>query len=488
MKLSLTCVISFIILVCQNIVLGQINDCSVFTPFSFGVIADCQCGSADCNSIPKLEEAINYYNNQTNIEFCVHLGDFIETSIDNYDLVQPIYESLNVPQYYALGNHEFDVPDNEKANIKDRLNMPDYYYSWSVYNWRFIVINSTDLAFYTEAIFPDSVAERDSIFDSDSKNRTNAGALSKTQLNWIENTISTAQTNNENVVLFAHHPIFPANARNVWNDEALIGLIEKYDNVVAFMNGHVHEGNYGEKNGIHYITYKAMKVHTNSYSVVEVVRDTLYVKGFGEADNYTLTYTAKTLWEDEDNDTVCDEDDVCNNFDDLLIGETCNDNDPCTIQDVFTNQCLCKGISSNLNASYVVQNVSSANISDGSIDVLVGGGVAPYNYSWSNNATSKDLDNIAFGIYALTITDAQGCLISIADIEVQNNCAEQLNLNQPAILNNGLYNADALIKSNLIIDANQIIEYSANNCIELTDSFEVKQGAQFDVKIGGCIR
>jgi len=471
MKLSLTCLTILIMLVCQNIVFAQINDCSVFTPFSFGVIADCQCGSADCNSIPKMEEAINYYNYQTDIEFCVHLGDFIETSIDNYDLMQPIYESLSAPQYYALGNHEFDVPDNQKANIKDRLNMPDYYYSWKVYNWRFIVINSTDLAFYTEAIFPDSVAERDSIFESDSKNKTNAGALSKTQLGWIENTISTAQANNENVVLFAHHPVFPANARNIWNDEALIDLIEKYDNVVAFMNGHVHEGNYGEKNGIHYITYKAM---------------TLYVKGFGEADNYTLTYTAKTLWQDADNDTVCDDDDVCNNFNDLLIGEACDDNNPCTLQDTYTNQCLCEGSPSNLSASYIVQHVSSASINDGAIDVSVIGGVAPYSYEWSNNVFVQDLDNIMMGVYSLTISDAQGCIVFIEDILVENNCVEQLNLNHPLILNDGLYKAGALIKSNLIIETNQFIEYSARVCIELIDSFEVKQGAQFDAKIGGC--
>jgi len=466
MKLSLTFLASLFIFINQNLLIAQINDCSNFFPFSFGVIADCQCGSADCNSIPKMEEAIDYYNNQTDIEFCVSLGDFIETSIDNYDLVQPIYESLNAPQYYALGNHEFDVPDNEKANIKDRLNMPDYYYSWSIYNWRFIVINSTDLAFYTEAVFPNSVQERDSIFESDSQNRSNAGALSKLQLNWIENTVSNAQINNENVVLFAHHPVFPANARNIWNDEALI--------------------DYGEKNGIHYITYKAMKIHTNSYSVVEVVRDTLYVKGFGEADNYTLTYTAKTLWQDTDNDTVCDDDDICNNFDDLLIGKACDDNNPCTVEDTFTNQCLCEGTPSNLTASYVVQNVSSTNISDGAIEVLVSGGIASYTYEWSNNATTEDLESIAMGVYTLTITDAQDCMFSTGNIQVENNCEEKLNLNQPITLSSGLYKADALIKSNLIIDSNQTIEYSARACIELTDSFEVKQGAQFSAKIGGC--
>ncbi len=46
---------------------------------------------------------------------------------------------------------------------------------------------------------------------------------------------------------------------------------------------------------------------------------------------------------DADNDGVCDIDDVCPDFNDNLIGTSCNDNDPCTENDVWGTDCNCAG-------------------------------------------------------------------------------------------------------------------------------------------------
>ena len=46
---------------------------------------------------------------------------------------------------------------------------------------------------------------------------------------------------------------------------------------------------------------------------------------------------------DADGDGVCDEDDVCPDFDDNLIGTSCDDGDACTNNDVYTVNCLCEG-------------------------------------------------------------------------------------------------------------------------------------------------
>jgi uncharacterized repeat protein (TIGR01451 family) len=47
--------------------------------------------------------------------------------------------------------------------------------------------------------------------------------------------------------------------------------------------------------------------------------------------------------------------------------------------------------------------------SNGSITLTVSGGTAPFSYIWSNGATSKDLTNLAPGMYSVTVTDANGC-------------------------------------------------------------------------------
>jgi hypothetical protein len=46
---------------------------------------------------------------------------------------------------------------------------------------------------------------------------------------------------------------------------------------------------------------------------------------------------------------------------------------------------------------------------DGAVDLSVNNGQAPFNYLWSNGATSEDLTALSFGLYQVTVTDASGC-------------------------------------------------------------------------------
>ena len=45
----------------------------------------------------------------------------------------------------------------------------------------------------------------------------------------------------------------------------------------------------------------------------------------------------------------------------------------------------------------------------GSIDVAVSGGTGPYQYAWSNGATTEDISGLQVGQYVLTVTDANQC-------------------------------------------------------------------------------
>lgn len=47
--------------------------------------------------------------------------------------------------------------------------------------------------------------------------------------------------------------------------------------------------------------------------------------------------------------------------------------------------------------------------SDGAIDITVSGDYPPFNYSWSNGATSEDLSGLSAGTYTVTVSDASLC-------------------------------------------------------------------------------
>jgi gliding motility-associated-like protein len=60
----------------------------------------------------------------------------------------------------------------------------------------------------------------------------------------------------------------------------------------------------------------------------------------------------------------------------------------------------------------------SPGFNNGSIDLTISGGVAPYNYSWSNGDTTEDISGLTEGYYDIIITDANGCSILKDSIEI----------------------------------------------------------------------
>ncbi len=54
----------------------------------------------------------------------------------------------------------------------------------------------------------------------------------------------------------------------------------------------------------------------------------------------------------------------------------------------------------------------STGFDDGSIDLLMTGGVTPFIYAWSNGSTTEDLTGLTQGSYKVTVTDANGCVVA----------------------------------------------------------------------------
>lgn len=272
-----------------------------FPEFEIGVVADCQycnCEAAGVRyyrkSPNRLHNAVKVFNKHA-LDYSIHLGDFIDRDFVSFDTVAPIWNNQKADNYHVLGNHDFSVIDSLKSLIFEKLNIQDRYYSIVKNNWRFIVLDGNDLSIHG-ALSETKKLQTDSLFTLlSSKNMPNLvewnGGLSNEQLKWVENELKTSSENRERVGFYCHFPSFGEDqSHNLWNYEQLLAIIDKYECVKFYFNGHNHAGSYVERNGVHYLNFKGM-VDTDdstSFATVTFRNDSLLVKGFGREPSRSL--------------------------------------------------------------------------------------------------------------------------------------------------------------------------------------------------------
>jgi predicted phosphodiesterase len=266
--------------------------------FSFGAIADCQyCAGPNrgsrhyASSAGKLRECVAELNKH-DLEFVIHLGDFIDRDYSSFDKVLPIYQSLQMPAYHALGNHDFDVADELKGKVVERMGMESKYYEFSVEDWRFIVLDGNDVSFHAYPKNSPKYKDTERYY-RENKIRSPRwnGAVGSEQVAWLRKILQKAEKQKEQVAVFCHFPVYPADPHNLWNAGEIISLLEEFSCVKAYINGHNHKGKYGQKNGIHYLTLKGMvETKTNAYSIIHVAENFLNLKGYGREKDLTLNF------------------------------------------------------------------------------------------------------------------------------------------------------------------------------------------------------
>lgn len=260
------------------------------------------------------------------VSLLINLGDIIdgkcataehgEKAIDN--VLDALSEYTHGRILHTYGNHELYVHGREE--IFQKLNIPFViedatselvgYYSFVTNKIRFIVLDSYDIALMgrcpetslkrREAVQWLSVNNPNYPNDENSPKGLNGlkkrfvafnGAVGTVQLQWLQETLRTAKSNNEKVIVLSHQPILPGSSSPlclIWNFNDVLHVLRQYRcTIMASFAGHAHRGGYArdEQSGIHFRVFESVLETPRpymTYGFVDIHEDFMQVRGIGE--------------------------------------------------------------------------------------------------------------------------------------------------------------------------------------------------------------
>lgn len=262
--------------------------------FEVGLVADAQFADIEAKgtrfyrqSVAKLGAAVEHFNS-CDLAFCVHLGDLIDREWRSFDeITKPLAPSRH-RWHQLLGNHDFDVLDEVKPRVPGRLGMAWRYGSFDHGGFRFVILDTNDVSTYAHANgTPEKAhAEAELARVKAAKLRQAQpwnGGIGPKQLAWLDRTCAEARPAGLPVIIFAHHPVWPEDQHNVWNAAEVLAVLDRHPNVVAWINGHNHAGNFAERNGVPFVTMRGMveTADTTAFATMMLAHDRLVLTGHG---------------------------------------------------------------------------------------------------------------------------------------------------------------------------------------------------------------
>lgn len=219
----------------------------------------------------KLAEAGQRFQ-QAGVDFIVELGDLIDAA-DSVDTEQAWlttihreFSGIAKDRHCVLGNHCVDTLTKEE--FLGGVEQARSYYSFDRSGIHFVVL--------------------DACFRSDSQpygrknSRWNDARLPAAELEWLT---ADLQATDKPVIVFAHQRLDVNTDHGVKNAAEVRSVLERSGRVRLTLQGHSHQNDLKEINGIHYLTLVAMVegagVENNGYSVMEITAQSdIRIEGF----------------------------------------------------------------------------------------------------------------------------------------------------------------------------------------------------------------
>ncbi len=120
------------------------------------------------------------------------------------------------------------------------------------------------------------------------------GGVGEQQLLWLESVLKQSLKQSEKVIIFSHQPIWTTTKPQslIWNSEDILSILHKYGNVIVWMAGHDHGGQYDiDPKGIHHIVPPApieSEILDQTYGDIRIYEKSIVLNWNGEIPDDTV--------------------------------------------------------------------------------------------------------------------------------------------------------------------------------------------------------
>lgn len=271
--------------------------------FEIGIIADPQYADipdrgtrAYRASLGKLGAAVEHFNGR-DLAFCVNLGDTIDREWRSYDAILKPMSACRHRWEHVLGNHDFAVLDGEKSRVDGRLGVAARHRFFDRAGFRFVILDTGAVSTYaTRDGTPERADATADLARVKGRKLPQAqdwnGAVGARQLAWFEGVAADAAGKGLKVVVCAHHPVAPAGSYDAWDASEVLAALGRHRNVVAWFNGHHHDGGFAEVDGLPCVTFRGMveTPTTNAFATARFLADRVIITGHGREPSRELVF------------------------------------------------------------------------------------------------------------------------------------------------------------------------------------------------------
>ncbi len=223
----------------------------------FVQVADVHFKTNDEYRAEVLKETVKAINKEKGISFVVFTGDNIDSPKPEYvpEFIK-IINKLNTPYYLVIGNHDV-FKNNGLSKIQYLEIVRDYNFLYK-YKRPNYVFKKNGFVFIVVDGAKEVVPGSNGYYKAET-------------LKWLDKQLKKYR--NDKVVIFQHFPLVMSkelSSHTVYKKEDYLNILDKHDNVISIVTGHLHTNYEIMRNGVYHITSPTLLNEKPTYKIINI--------------------------------------------------------------------------------------------------------------------------------------------------------------------------------------------------------------------------